>query len=91
MELHHHKQTKNIINRLSRIEGHIKAIKEMVNQERSCSDILVQISAVRSALDKVGKILLEDHFESCLINSIGEGNIEEQLMDLKKALARFVS
>lgn len=91
MELHQHKQTKNIIDRLSRIEGHIKAIKEMAIQGRPCSDILVQISAVRSALDKVGKILLEDHFESCLINSIKEGNIEEQLLELKKALARFVS
>lgn len=91
MELYQHKQTKNIINRLSRIEGHVKAIKEMVNQGRSCSDILVQISAVRSALDKVSKILLEDHFESCLINSISEGNIEDQLRELKKALARFVS
>jgi DNA-binding FrmR family transcriptional regulator len=66
---HHHKQTKAIVNRLSRIEGHIRSIKKMVQDERDCADVLIQISAVRSAIDKVGRVVLEDHLESCLFHT----------------------
>jgi DNA-binding FrmR family transcriptional regulator len=71
-----HKQTKAIINRLSRIEGHIRSIKTMVQDGRDCSDILIQIAAVRSAVDKVGRVVLEDHLESCLFHAglLPEGN-----------------
>jgi CsoR family transcriptional regulator, copper-sensing transcriptional repressor len=65
---HTHKQTKAIVNRLSRIEGHIRSIKKMVEEERDCSDVLIQISAVRSAIDKVGRVVLQDHLESCLFH-----------------------
>jgi DNA-binding FrmR family transcriptional regulator len=73
---HRHRQTKAIVNRLSRIEGHIRSIKEMVREGRDCSDILIQISAVRSAIDKVGRVVLEDHLESCLfeVGATPEGN-----------------
>ncbi len=66
---HTHKQTRAIVNRLSRIEGHIRSIKKMVEEERDCSDVLVQLSAVRSAVDKVGRVVLEDHLESCLFHA----------------------
>ena len=66
---HTHKQTRAIVNRLSRIEGHIRSIKKMVKEERDCSDVLVQLSAVRSAVDKVGRVVLEDHLESCLLHA----------------------
>jgi DNA-binding FrmR family transcriptional regulator len=65
---HQHRQTKAIVNRLSRIEGHIRSIKTMVQEERDCADVLIQISAIRSALDKVGRVVLEDHLESCLFH-----------------------
>jgi len=91
MEQHYHKQTKNITNRLSRIEGHVRAVKQMVDSGKPCADVLVQISAIRSAIDRVGRILLEDHIENCLVNSVKEGNVEEQLAELKKALDRFIS
>ena len=87
-----HKQTKNIVNRLSRIEGHTRAVKRMVEEEdKSCADILIQIAAIRSAIDKVGRILLEDHIENCLLRSLEEGNVEENLADLKVALDHFIS
>ena len=66
---HEHKQTRAIINRLSRIEGHVRSIKTMVEEQRDCADILVQISAVRSAVEKVGRVVLEDHLESCLFHA----------------------
>jgi DNA-binding FrmR family transcriptional regulator len=91
MEQHQHKQTKKIVDRLSRIEGHVHAVKDMVKSGKPCADILIQISAVRSAIDKVGRILLEDHIESCLLESVNEGDVEHQLAELKKALSRFIS
>ncbi len=86
-----HKQTKNIINRLSRIEGHTRAIKQMVEEGRPCPDILIQIAAIRSAIDRVGRILLEDHIESCVLKLVEGGDIEQNLADLKVALDHFIS
>jgi DNA-binding FrmR family transcriptional regulator len=65
---HVHKQTKAVVNRLSRVEGHVRSIKKMVEEGRDCADVLVQLSAVRSAIDKVGRVVLEDHLESCLFH-----------------------
>ena len=83
-----HKQTKNVINRLSRIEGHTRAVKRMVEENKPCADILIQIAAIRSSIDK---IILEDHIESCVLKSIEEGNVEQYLTDLKIALDYFIS
>ena len=66
--MHRHKKTKAIMNRLSRIEGHVRSIKAMVAEERDCTEVLVQVAAVRSAINKVGKVILEDHLESCLFH-----------------------
>jgi DNA-binding FrmR family transcriptional regulator len=64
-----HKHTQAVINRLSRIEGHVRAIKNMLNEERSCPDVLIQLAAVKSAITKTSRIVLEDHIESCLYNA----------------------
>jgi DNA-binding FrmR family transcriptional regulator len=61
-----HKQTRAIVNRLSRVEGHVRSIKQMVEDGRDCADVLIQLSAVRSAIGKIGRVVLEDHLESCL-------------------------
>lgn len=63
---HSHKKTKAVVNRLSRIEGHVRSIKDMVASGRECTEVLIQIAAVRSAINKVGKVVLEDHLENCL-------------------------
>ena len=62
----------------------------MVDEDRECSELLTQIAAVRAALDNVGKILLEDHLESCMVEAVKSGNYEEYLRDLKEALSRFL-
>jgi DNA-binding FrmR family transcriptional regulator len=67
--VHEHKQTRAIVNRLSRIEGHVRSVETMVVEVRDCSDVLIQLSAVRSAIDKVGRVVLEDHLESCLFHA----------------------
>jgi len=66
--VHVHKQTRAVINRLSRIEGHIRSIKTMLEEGRDCAEILIQISAVSAAINRAGKTILEDHLESCLFH-----------------------
>ena len=85
-----HKQTQSIVNRLSRIEGHIRSIKKMIADEKPCSDILIQVAAVRAAMEKVGKILLQDHLETCVVESSKNGNITKLMEDLKIAIDRLV-
>ena len=76
-----------LIKRLKRIEGQVKGIQKMVEEERYCVEILVQISAIRSAINKVGSILLENHIKGCVTNSLKNDDIEisedtiKELMD----------
>jgi CsoR family transcriptional regulator, copper-sensing transcriptional repressor len=88
--LHNHKQRKNVINRLSRIEGHIRGVKQMAIDERDCPDILLQIAAIRKALDNTAKLILTDHMETCLVDAVHKGNEQEVLYDIKKALDNFI-
>ncbi|MCG8572876.1 MAG: metal-sensing transcriptional repressor [Spirochaetes bacterium] len=85
-----HKQTKAVINRLSRIEGHIRSIKAMVEEGRNCTDVLTQISAVRSAVNNVGRVILEDHLESCLL--YGHSNMEDDeiIAEIREAIDLFL-
>ena len=86
-----HKDTRRLVNRLSRIEGHVKALKRMVEEQRPCPDVLTQMAAVRSALDRAAKILLADHFQSCLASGTSRSARTKALSDLNHALARFLS
>ena len=86
---HHHHKTADVEVRLARIEGHVRAVKRMVTEGRPCPDILVQIAAVKAALDRVGRIVLEDHMESCLLD-VAEGNqATNGWAEMKKALDRY--
>ena len=61
----------------------------MIGEDKPCPDLLHQIAAVRAALDKVGQILLEDHLETCLVESVKEGDHEKYLLELKETLSKF--
>jgi DNA-binding FrmR family transcriptional regulator len=87
---HEHKHRKQIVNRLARIEGHVRATKEMTAAGRDCSDILLQIAAVQKALDSAAKLLLKDHLETCVVDAIHKGNQEQVLADLNKALDNYI-
>ncbi|WP_195948270.1 metal-sensitive transcriptional regulator [Paraclostridium bifermentans] len=81
-----------IIKRLNRIEGQVKGIQKMVEEERYCVDILVQISAIRSAINRVGNIILENHIKGCVSNSIKEGETqesEELISELMETINKF--
>ncbi|MGK7933641.1 MAG: metal-sensing transcriptional repressor [Microcystaceae cyanobacterium] len=88
--IHSEASLKQIINRLSRIEGHIRGVKTMVQESRPCPDVLVQIAAVRGAIDRVARLILDEHLNECVVRASQEGNIEEELAELKAALDRFL-
>lgn len=81
---------KRVANRLARIEGHVRGIKSMVQENRSCPDVLTQIAAVRGALDGVARLVLDEHLSECITRAAGEGNIEVEVEALKAALDRFI-
>lgn len=89
MNNHNHPQSKIVINRLSRLIGHLEGVKKMTEEGRDCSEILIQISAVRSALNNVGKIILEDHINHCMVEAI-ENNDKEPLINLTNAINKFI-
>ncbi|MGI0490610.1 metal-sensing transcriptional repressor [Alkalinema pantanalense CENA528] len=88
--IHSEESTRRLVNRLSRIEGHIRGIKTMLQENRSCPDVLVQIAAVRGALDRVGRIILDEHLTECIARAAKEGDIETEIDELKAALDRFL-
>jgi DNA-binding FrmR family transcriptional regulator len=88
--IHSEESLRRIVNRLSRIEGHIRGIKTMVQQNSPCPDVLLQIAAVRGALDKVARIVLDEHLTECIGRAAQEGNIDVEIEQLKAALDRFL-
>ena len=90
---HHgpHKQTRAVLNRLSRTEGHIRGVRRMVEAGSPCADVLIQLAAVRAAVDKVARVVLEDHLESCLRQAATNGKTDDEWTSLKEALDRFIS
>ncbi len=87
--IHHHSETKNVLNRLSRAAGHLEAIKKMVEEGRDCGDVLIQLAAVRSAINSIGKIVLADHMEHCIADAIESGD-REALDKFNDAIAKFL-
>ncbi len=88
--VHSEESLRKIINRFSRMEGHIRGIKTMLEEGRPCPEVLVQIAAVRGALNKVARIILDEHLSECIARAAQEGNIEVEIEELKAALDRFL-
>ncbi|MEM7717010.1 MAG: metal-sensitive transcriptional regulator [Cyanobacteria bacterium P01_A01_bin.68] len=88
--VHSEESLRKIVNRLSRIEGHVRGIKTMVQQDTPCPDVLLQIAAVRGAIDKVARIVLDEHLTECVARAAKNGNIDAEMEELKAALDRFL-
>lgn len=86
---HSHEHTKAVINRLSRAIGHLESIKKMVENGRDCSEVLIQLSAVKAAINNTGKVILQDHIQHCLVDAIESGDMKE-IEELNKAIDRFI-
>ena len=83
---HVHTQTKAVINRLSRAIGHLESVKRMVEDGRDCTEVLVQLAAVRSALSSTAKVILKDHLEHCVSDTQ-----DADLQALNEAIDKFMS
>ncbi|MCM1284370.1 MAG: metal-sensing transcriptional repressor [Muribaculaceae bacterium] len=84
------KEQKNLMNRLSRIEGQIRGIRGMVENDAYCADILVQVAAANAALNSFNRALLEEHIRTCVADGIREGEDEkvEELVELLRKLMK---
>ena len=87
---HHHENTRAVLNRMSRAIGHMESIKTMIEDGRDCSEVLIQIAAVRSAINNIGKIILEDHIKHCVVDALETGD-QKVLDDLDEAINKFVN
>lgn len=79
----------NLHRRLKKILGQVQAIDRMVDEEVPCEDVLIQINAAKSALHKVGQIVLEGHIQHCVREGIEHGDVDKTLADFTKAIDHF--
>jgi CsoR family transcriptional regulator, copper-sensing transcriptional repressor len=82
-------ERQNVINRLNRIEGQIKGIRKMIQEEQNCSEVLMQIAAVKAAVNNVGTLVFQTHFRHCLENAVAQG--ETDFVDeVMKMLSKYI-
>ena len=86
---HIHENQKAVINRLARAIGHLNKVTRMVEEGYDCADVLVQLAAVRSALDTTGKVILNDHIRHCMVEAVEMGD-ETAIDALCSAIAKFM-
>lgn len=87
--VHPHPQSSDVIHRLARIEGHVRAIKQMSEEGKPCADVLHQIGAVQAALRKVAQLVLEDHLDHCVSEAVEGEQGKELIQSLKAALSSY--
>ncbi len=86
---HSPEETRAVVNRLSRAIGHLESVKRMVESGKDCSDVLIQLSAVKSALNNTGLLILQSHIEHCLVDAVQNGDLEA-IKDLNKAISQYM-
>ena len=86
---HTHTQTRAVVNRLARAIGHLERVKAMVEEGRDCSEVLIQLAAVRSAINNTGKVILKDHLEHCIVDAMSTQD-RAAIDELNRAIEQFV-
>ena len=86
---HVHESKKNVVNRLSRAIGHLESVRKMVENGRDCSEVLIQIAAVRAAITNIGKVILQDHIQHCIVDAVEEGD-DQAIASLCAAIDKFM-
>lgn len=87
--VHSHEHTAAVSNRLARAIGHLEAVRKMVEDNRDCSEVLIQLAAVRSALASTSRIILKDHMEHCIVDAI-EDHDQTALDELNRAIDKLL-
>ena len=88
---HHHSEEhkREVSNRLARAIGHLQKVKQMVKDDEDCSDVLIQLAAVKSAINNTGKVILKDHMEHCIVHAVEDGGTE-MIDELNAAIDKFI-
>ena len=86
---HSHEHTRAVSNRLARAIGHLEAVRGMVEEGRDCSEVLVQLAAVRSALAATSRIILKDHLEHCIVDAV-ERHDQRAVEELERAIDKLI-
>ena len=86
---HVHENQRAVINRLARAVGHLEKVKRMVEEGYDCSEVLIQLAAVRSALDNTGKVILKDHMRHCMVDAVSAGD-QTAIDSLCEAVDKFM-
>lgn len=86
---HVHENQKAVVNRLARAIGHLEKVKRMVEEGQDCSEVLIQLAAVRSALDNTGKVILQDHMRHCMVDAVAAGD-EQAIEELCSAINKYM-
>lgn len=86
---HDPEDMKNIINRLSRSAGHLESVKRMIENGQDCSDVLIQLAAVRSEINSAGKLLLKEHLDHCIVEAVAQHD-QEAIDRMNKAIDQFM-
>ena len=86
---HVHENKKVVSNRLARAIGHLQRVKRRVDEDYDCSEVLIQLAAVRAALESTGKVILQDHIQHCIVDAVEEGD-EQAIADLCAAIDKFI-
>jgi len=87
--VHSHEHTQAVVHRLSRAIGHLESVRKMVEEGRDCSEVLIQLSAVRGTLNAISRIILKDHMEHCIVDAIEHGD-QESLDSLSRAIDQIL-
>ena len=86
---HVHESKKNVVNRLARAIGHLEKVKRMVEDDCDCAEVLVQIAAVRAAIENASKVILQDHIQHCIVDAVEEGD-DQAIASLCAAIDKFI-
>ena len=88
---HHHSEEhkREVSNLLARAIGHLQKVKQMVEDDEDCSDVLIQLAAVKSAINNTGKVILKDHMEHCIVHAVEDGDTE-MIDELNAAIDKFM-
>ena len=89
MHAHNHPNQKAVSNRLARAIGHLEKVKRMVDDGEDCAEILIQMAAVRNAINNAGKVLLQDHINHCIVDAVEEGDMSK-IDELNDAIKKFL-
>ena len=84
------KDKPDLMARLRRVEGQVRGLQRMVDEDRYCIDILTQVNSIKAAIDRVALLLLRDHVEHCVTDAVRKGQGEEKLEELTAAIGRFL-